>query len=197
MTIPPGDDFHRLGTQRFADELEPLDNPSAELAAPPAHWVAADGEPISSHPSHLLAREAQPSLVSSGWNELDAQAFISHLDRKALHASRDRNFKHAWIKDPDTGQTPPKYYRTNSLHHTRDRHFTPSRTKAPPPGPTRPKSSRTTSAHLPRCQYAVLTPPQRSTVLVIDIDTPSGKTGGTIEALHPEALTKLNTLCAQ
>lgn len=166
MTIPPRDDFHRLGNQRFADELETLASPSAELSAPPAHWVAPDGEPLSSHPSHLLAREAQPSLVSSGWNELDAQAFISHLDRKALHASRDRNFKHAWIKDPDTGQTRPKYYRTNS-------------------------------AQLTRCQYAVLTHPQRSTVLVIDIDTPSGKTGGTIEALHPEALTKLNTLCAQ
>src|SRR5699024_5259907 len=78
----------------------------------------------------------------------------------------DRNFKHAWIKDPDTGQTRPKYYRTNS-------------------------------AQLTRCQYAVLTHPQRSTVLVSDIDTPSAKTGGTIEALHPEALTKRNTLCAQ
>src|SRR5699024_458170 len=218
MTIPPGDDFHRLGTQRFADELEPLDNPSAELAAPPAHWVAADGEPISSHPSHLLAREAQPSLVSSGWNELDAQAFISHLDRKALHASRDRNFKHAWIKDPDTGQTRPKYYRTNSAQLTRcqyavlthpqrstvlaiDIHTPPGTTggpiEAPHTGQTRPKYYRTNSARLTRCQYAVLTHPQRSTVLVIDIDTPSGKTGGTIEALHPEALTKLNTLCAQ
>jgi hypothetical protein len=166
MTIPPGDDFRRLGNQRFADEFETLDSPSTDLAAPPAHWVAPDGEPISSHPSHLLAREAQPYLVSSGWNELDAQAFISHLDRTALHASRDRNFKHAWIKDPDTGQTRPKYYRTNS-------------------------------AQLTRCQYAVLTHPQRTTVLVIDIDTPSGQTGGQIDALHPEALTKLNTLCAQ
>ena len=166
MRIPPEDDFRRIGTQRFAEELEPLDGPSAGLAAPPAHWVASDGEPISSHPSHLLAREAQPYLVSSGWNELDAQAFISHLDRKALHASRDRNFKNAWIKDRDTGQTRPKYYRTNGTQLT-------------------------------RCQYAVLTHPQRTTVLVIDIDTPSGQAGGQIEALHPEALAKLNALCAQ
>lgn len=166
MRIPPEDDFRRLGTQRFADELEPLEGPSAGLAAPPAHWVASDGEPISSHSSHLLVREAHPYLVSSGWNELDAQAFISHLGRKALHASRDRNFKNAWIKDPDTGQTRPKYYRTNG-------------------------------AQLTRCQYAVLTHPQRTTVLVIDIDTPSGQAGGQIEALHPEALAKLNALCAQ
>src|SRR5699024_8323305 len=166
MTIPPRDDFHRLGNQRFADELETLASPSAELSAPPAHWVAPDGEPLSSHPSHLLAREAQPSLVSSGWNELDAQAFISHLDRKALHASQDRNFKNAWIKDPDTGQTRPKFYRING-------------------------------DQIKRCQYAVLTHPQRSTVLVIDIDTPSGTTGGNIEHLHPEALLKLNRLCAQ
>lgn len=165
MTIPPGDDFRRLGNQRFADELEPLDSLSAELAAPPEHWVAPDGEPISSHPSTLLAREAQPHLVSSSWNKFDAQALISHLGREALHASRDRNFKNAWIKDPDTGQTRPKYYRTNG-------------------------------DQLTRCQYAVLTHPQRTTVLVIDIDTPSGQTGGTIDALHPEALTKLNALCA-
>src|SRR5699024_9593301 len=66
------------------------------------------------------------------------------------------------------------------------------------PTPARPAQSTTGPiAQLTRCQYAVLTHPQRSTVLVIDIDTPSGKTGGTIEALHPEALTKLNTLCAQ
>src|SRR5699024_2333873 len=109
MTIPPGDDFHRLGTQRFADELEPLDTPAADLAVPPAHWVAAEGEPTSPHPSLLLARKAHPSLVASGSTERDAQAFISHLDRKAPHASRDRNSKHAWIKDPDTGQTRPKY----------------------------------------------------------------------------------------
>src|SRR5699024_1929033 len=147
----------------FAEELEPLDGPSAGLAAPPAHWVASDGAPISSHPSHLLAREAQPYLVSSGWNELDAQAFISHLDRKALHASRDRNFKNASIKDRDTGQTRPKYDRPDG---------TP----------------------LPRCQYAALTHPPRTTVLVIDIDTPSGQAGGQTDALHPAALAKLNAL---
>lgn len=166
MTIPLGDDFRRFGNQRFADELEPLEDPTAKLAPPPDPWVAPDGEPISSHPSNLLAREAQPHLVSSSWNELDAQALISHLGRKALHASRDRNFKNAWIKDPDTGQTRPKFYRTDG-------------------------------DQLKRCQYAVLTHPQRSTVLVVDIDTPSGKTGGNIDALHPEALTKLNALCFQ
>src|SRR5699024_8000854 len=134
--------------------------------APPEHWATPDGETLSSLPSNLLARHAQPHLVSSSWNDLDAQALLSHLGRKGLHASRDRNFKNAWIKDPDTGQTRPKLYRTNG-------------------------------DKLKRCQYAVLTHPQRSTVLIIDIDTPSGDTGGHIEHLHPEALTKLNTLCAQ
>src|SRR5699024_11433208 len=106
-------------TQPSADVLEARDGPAAGLAAPPPHWVASYVEPICSQPSHLLAREAQPYLVSSGWNDLDAQAFISHLDRKALHASRDRNFKNAWIKDRDTGQTRPKYYRTNGTQLTR------------------------------------------------------------------------------
>jgi len=166
MRIPPGDDSRRLGNQRFADEFESIENASYELAAPPAQWATPDEGGLNSLPSHLLARETKPHLVSSGWNELDAQTFIRHLGRKALHASRDRNFKNAWIKDPETGQTRPKYYRTNG-------------------------------DQLTRCQYAVLTHPQRSTVLVIDIDTPSGQAGGQIEALHPEALTKLNALCAQ
>src|SRR5699024_10407216 len=119
MRILRGADFRRLGTQRFAEELEPLHGPSAGLAARRALWVASEREPNSPHPSQLLRREGQPYLVSSGCNELDAQAFISHLDRKALHASRDRNFKNAWIKDRDTGQTRPKYYRTNGTQLTR------------------------------------------------------------------------------
>src|SRR5699024_8475339 len=159
MRIPPEDDFRRLGTQRFAEELEPLDGPSAGLAAPPAHWVASDGEPISSHPSHLLAREAQPYLVSSGWNELDAQAFISHLDRKAHHTRRKHHSKNDPIQARDTRQTRTKHYRNHRSQHT-------------------------------RCQYAVLTHPHRTNVLVIDIDTPSAQAGGQIEALHPEALAK-------
>lgn len=104
--------------------------------------------------------------MSSSWNAFDAQALITHLDRKTLHASYDRNFQNAWIKDPETGQTRPKQYRVNG-------------------------------DKLPRCQYAVLTHPQHSTVLVIDIDTPSGRPGGTVDALEPEALTKLNALCVQ
>src|SRR5699024_7711105 len=161
MRKPPEDDFRRLGTQRFAEELEPLDGPSAGLAAPPAHWITSDGEPTSSHPSHLLAREAQPYLLSSGWNERDDQAYINPHHRQALHASRHSNCTTTRIKDRDTGQTRPKYSPTNATQLT-------------------------------RCQYAVLTHPQRTTVLVIDIDTPSGQAGGQIEALHPEALAKLN-----
>lgn len=166
MTIPSGDDFYRLTAQRFPDELETLESDPIELAAPPEHWTTLDGETLRSLPSNLLARPEPTQLVSSSWNDFDAQALISHLGRKALHASQDRNFKNAWIKDPDTGQTRPKFYRING-------------------------------DQIKRCQYAVLTHPQRSTVLVIDIDTPSGTTGGNIEHLHPEALFKLNRLCAQ
>src|SRR5699024_9896703 len=114
MTIPPRDDFHRLGNQRFADELETLASPSDELSAPTAHWVANDRDSLTSHRSAWLASESQPSLASFGWNELDAHCFSSHLNRKALHASGDRIIKHAWIKATDTGQTRRDYYRTNS-----------------------------------------------------------------------------------
>lgn len=59
MTIPPRDDFHRLGTQRFADELEPLDSPSTDLAAPPAHWATTDEEPLSSPPGQRPPRHRE------------------------------------------------------------------------------------------------------------------------------------------
>ena len=47
---------------------------------------------------------------------------------------------------------------------------------------------------LAKCQYAVLTHPQRSAVLVIDIDRPSNQPGGQVTNLHPSTYTALDKL---
>lgn len=53
-------------------------------------------------------------------------------------------------------------------------------------GETRPKLHRVGTRSLARCQYVALTHPQRSAVLVLDIDLPSHQAGGKIEHLNPQ-----------
>src|SRR5699024_9233036 len=82
-----------------------------------------------------------------------------------------------------------------AFHASVDRDFSKAWRKDPTTGDSKPRFYTVGSPALARCQYAVLTHPQRSAVLVIDIDKPSHTPGGTVEALHPEtyaALTKLH-----
>src|SRR5699024_1615900 len=82
-----------------------------------------------------------------------------------------------------------------AFHASVDRDFSKAWRKDPTTGDSKPRFYTVGSPALARCQYAVLTHPQRSAVLVIDIDKPSHTPGGNVEALHPEtyaALTKLH-----
>lgn len=82
-----------------------------------------------------------------------------------------------------------------AFHASADRDFSKAWRKDPTTGDSKPRFYTVGSPALARCQYAVLTHPQRSAVLVIDIDKPSHTPGGTVEALHPDtyaALTKLH-----
>ena len=67
---------------------------------------------------------------------------------------------------------------------TRD--FSAAWVKDPETGETRPKLHRVGTRSLSRCQYVALTHPQRSAVLVLDIDLPSHQAGGKIENLNPQ-----------
>lgn len=59
-------------------------------------------------------------------------------------------------------------------------------------GETRPKLHRVGTRSLSRCQYVAMTHPQRSAVLVLDVDVPSHQPGGRIEDIHPQVYALLN-----
>jgi len=81
-----------------------------------------------------------------------------------------------------------------ALHASVDRDFSKAWRKDPTTGESTPRFYTVGSPALTRCQYAVMTHPQRSAVLIIDIDKPSHTPGGTIEALHPETHAALTAL---
>jgi DNA-binding transcriptional ArsR family regulator len=81
-----------------------------------------------------------------------------------------------------------------ALHASVDRDFSKAWRKDPTTGESTPRFYTVGSPALTRCQYAVMTHPQRSAVLIIDIDKPSHTPGGTVEALHPETHAALTAL---
>src|SRR5699024_3866157 len=81
-----------------------------------------------------------------------------------------------------------------AFHASVDRDFTKAWRNDPTTGESPPRYYTVGSPALTRCQYSVMTHPQRSAVLIIDIDKPSHTPGGTVEALHPETHAALTAL---
>src|SRR5699024_10917406 len=81
-----------------------------------------------------------------------------------------------------------------AFHASWDRDISEAWRKDLTTGERTPRFYTVGSPALTRCQYAVMTHPQRSAVLIIDIDKPSHTPGGTVEALHPETHAALTAL---
>src|SRR5699024_8946422 len=86
------------------------------------------------------------------------------------------------------------HIRLQAIHCSVDRDFAKAWRKDHTTGESTPRFYTVGSPALTRCQYAVMTHPQRSAVLIIDIDKPSHTPGGTVEALHPETHAALTAL---
>lgn len=84
----------------------------------------------------------------------------------------------------------------NLLQACWDRDFTKAWLINPSTGEKTPRMFPVGSEALAKCQYAVLTHPQRSAVLVIDIDRPSHQPGGQVANLHPAIHASLDKLAA-
>lgn len=82
----------------------------------------------------------------------------------------------------------------DAFQGSRDRDFSRAWRKDPETGETTPLLYPVGTPMLERCQYAVLTHPQRSAVLVIDIDRPSHQAGGQVTNLHPDVFHRLDQL---
>lgn len=79
----------------------------------------------------------------------------------------------------------------------RDRDFSRAWRRDPETGETTPLMYPVGTPPLERCQYAVLTHPQRSAVLVIDIDRPSHQAGGQVTNLPPDVFRRLDQLAVR
>lgn len=83
-----------------------------------------------------------------------------------------------------------------AFHGSKTRDFKQAWNKNQATGRVYPKYYRVGTDDLTRCQYVILTDPQRSAVLVIDIDHP-GAPGGTPAVLAPEVFEVLGSLACQ
>lgn len=82
----------------------------------------------------------------------------------------------------------------DAFQASRDRDFSRAWKKNVETGETKPRMFPVGTPALERCQYAVLTHPQYTAALVLDIDRPSHKAGGQITDLHTKVHTTLDRL---
>lgn len=131
-----------------------------------------------------------PGHVStSSQSRMDAvRLLIDELDARPL---RLHSFG---AKDTDRQQLADHLAR-KALHGSPSRNFR-SAWRIDEHGQRHPKLLRMGTKALSRCQYVVLTHPQRSAVLVLDVDRP-GIAGGEVENVHPSVLREVSTLAAR
>lgn len=121
-----------------------------------------------------------------------------------LADSQDTHTQHTWTYSADLFDTHPELALRSRGWNQEDaagllahlgrsmfqgcptRDFAAAWVKDPQTSETRPKLHRVGTRSLSRCQYVALTHPQRSAVLVLDIDLPSHQSGGKIEHLNPQ-----------
>lgn len=94
------------------------------------------------------------------------------------------------------GQILLEHLGRDAFHGAKTRDFKQAWNKNKTTGQRTPKYYRVGTDDLTRCQYVILTDPQRSAVLVIDIDQPGGP-GGTPADLSPTVFSVLGTLVYQ
>lgn len=82
----------------------------------------------------------------------------------------------------------------DAFQASRDRDFSKAWKKNPETGETKPRMFPVGTPALERCQYAVLTHPQYTAALVLDIDRPSHESGGQVTNLQSKVHTVLDRL---
>lgn len=82
----------------------------------------------------------------------------------------------------------------DAFQASRDRNFAAAWRKDPETGETTPRMYPVGTPLLERCQYAVMTHPQRTAVLVADVDQPSHQSGGQVTDIHRDVFLTLEKL---
>lgn len=167
MSIPTPDEDARGNTPETATAeqfLSPWVDYAEDPASRPAQWI----DPDSGQPFSSYA----PDLFSAAESTVIRSSGWTQVQAQSFLAHLDREV----------------------IQACRSRDFTTAWTTDAETSQTKPRYVRINTKAMDRCQYAVLTHPQRSAFLVIDIDQPSHSPGGDIPALHPEVFAPLNTL---
>ena len=131
----------------------------------PPEWVDSEGRQVLSHADTLFSAPVAPGELVSNG--------WGEVDALALTEHIGRRV----------------------IQGCKSRDFRDGWRKNPDTGKVSPRVYRVGTAALARCQYAVLTHPQRTAVLVLDVDRPH-EPGGTVDNLHPEVWKGLTALVA-
>src|SRR5699024_815268 len=134
----------------------------------------------------------RPSQRPQAWTERDGTPTTAAPDDLFSAASTEQLGSHGWTD----GQAAAllDHRGREASHATGARAVSKASRQDPTAGERTPRFYTVGSPALTRCQYAVMTHPQRAAVLIIDIDKPSHTPGGTVEALHPETHAALTAL---
>ena len=133
-----------------------------------------------------------PSQRPQAWTERDGTPITSAPADLFSAPRTDQLVSHGWTEVQAAALLD--HLGREAFHASVDRDFSKAWRKDPTTGESTPRFYTAGSPALTRCQYAVMTHPQRSAVLIIDIDKPSHTPGGTVEALHPETHAALTAL---
>ena len=163
----------------------------ADVYEPPARPLPLFLD-LSAAPHQFLAQRRALSgtgwlldhLTDTGWDLTVAAAFFAHMGREAIHASKTREFHHAYRHHlcPACRQEPGSKHFGNQLD-----------CKDESCGTTVPRLYR--PEKLGDKQYIRITHPQYAAFVAVDVDQ-EGTPGGSINNINPKALKALNELTA-
>ena len=126
------------------------------------------------------------------WRDAAGQAVLSHAETLfAPPAVPGELVSNGWTEVDGFALT--EHLGRRVIQGCKSRDFRDGWRKNPDTGKVSPRVYRVGTAALARCQYAVLTHPQRTAVLVLDVDRPH-EPGGTVDNLHPEVWKGLTAL---
>lgn len=137
--------------------------------------------------------ESETTARPSAWTDSHSGGAVQHRDVDLFSPPEAPGIRSCGWTDVQA-HTLLAHLDRDAFQACRDRNFQAAFRKDPETGETKPLMYPVGTPHLERCQYAVLTHPQRTAVLVADVDRPSHRAGGQVTDLHPAVFTTLDKL---
>ncbi|MDN5585215.1 MAG: replication initiation protein [Brevibacterium sp.] len=137
--------------------------------------------------------ESETTTRPSAWTDSLSGSAVQHRDVDLFSPPEAPGIRSCGWTDVQA-HTFLAHLDRDAFQASRDRNFAAAWRKDPETGETTPRMYPVGTPLLERCQYAVMTHPQRTAVLVADVDRPSHKAGGQVTDLHPSVFATLDKL---